>query len=111
MAKAIFYSILQSLDVMSEIAAVDYRDLPVVSTKLIKFLSLDTQVEAVDKLEVATGKLSDSIKEITKTVVAQVRSLHSARNKYNKMKKGVYAMRHRVEKLEKWCIFPSSFKF
>ena len=37
--KVIFYSTLRSLDVMRDIAAVDYTDSPVVSTELVKFLS------------------------------------------------------------------------
>ena len=59
MAKVVFYSVLCSLDVMSEISAVDYSNLPVVSTEPVKFLLLNTQVEAVDKLEEKTGELSD----------------------------------------------------
>ena len=42
MAKVIFYSVLHSLDVTNEISAVDYRDSPVVSTELVKTLSLNT---------------------------------------------------------------------
>ena len=47
-SKVIFYSVLKLLDTMSEISALDYRDSPVVSTELVKFLSLNTSVEAVD---------------------------------------------------------------
>ena len=101
MAKVIFYLVLRSLDVMSEIAAVDYRDSPVVSTKLVKFLSLNTSVEAVDKLETVTGELSESFKYITKTVTAQVKSLHSVGNKHDELKKTVEAMRRMLEKLGK----------
>ena len=92
MAKVILYSVLCSLDVNTEIAAVDYRNSPVVLTELIKFLSLNTQVEAVDKLETVTGELSDAIKEITRSVVAQVKTAHSAGNKYNELKKAVDAI-------------------
>ncbi len=41
MTKVIFYSILRSLDVMSKIGAVDYRNSPLELTKLVKFLSLN----------------------------------------------------------------------
>ena len=63
MAKVDFYSVLCSLDVMSEISAVDYSNLPVVSTEPVKFLLLNTQVEAVDKLEESTKTLLEDMKD------------------------------------------------
>ena len=62
MAKFIFYSVLKSLDVMGEIQTVDYRDSPVVSAELVKFLSLNTSVEAVDKLEEQSEKLVEDVR-------------------------------------------------
>ena len=51
MADVIFYAVLKSLDTMSEMLALGYRDLPFVFTELVKFLSLNASVEAVEKLE------------------------------------------------------------
>ena len=65
-AKVIFYCVLKSLNVMAEITAVDCRDSPVVSMKLVKFLSLNTSVKIMDKLEILTGALLNTIKNINK---------------------------------------------
>ena len=45
MAKVIFHLVLKSVDVMAEIFAVNYLNSPVVSAKLVKFLSLNTSVK------------------------------------------------------------------
>ena len=101
MAKVIFHSVLKSLDVMSEIAAVDYRDSPVVSTKLVKFLSLNTSVEAVDKLKTLTGVLLDNVKNITKDLGSNTKSLVTVGNKQDELRKVVEGLRQRIVKLEK----------
>ena len=101
MAKVIFHSVLKSLDVMSEIAAVDYRDSPVVSTELVKFLSLNTSVEAVDKLETLTGVLLDNVKDITKDLGSNTKSLVTVGNKQDELRKVVEGLRQRIVKLEK----------
>ena len=102
MAKVVFYSVLCSLDVMSEISAVDYSNLPVVSTEPVKFLLLNTQVEAVDKLEEKTGELSDFFRKIIRTVANNVMGAHTAENKHDKLKKAEDTMRCW---LEKWFCF------
>ena len=67
MAKVIYYTVLKSLNVMNNIQTADYRDFPVVSTELVKFLSLNTSVEAVDRLETVTNTLALSFGEINKS--------------------------------------------
>ena len=44
------YVVLRSLDKMPLILEQSYKDAPEVSTKLIKFLSTNASIEAVDKL-------------------------------------------------------------
>ena len=101
MAKVVFFSVLQSLDKMNDIAAMDYRDSPVVSTELVKFLSLNTSVEAVDKLEEKASDLSSSISTLTKDLAANTKSVSSVGNRADELKKIVESLRKRVEKLEK----------
>ena len=101
MSKVIFYSVLQSLDKMSEVAAADYRDSPVVSTELVKFLSLNTSVEAVDKLESKAAELTSSISTLTKDITSASKSVGSVGNKTDELKKVVESLRKRIEKLEK----------
>ena len=58
---AIFYAVLRSLDKMTQIVAQNYKDAPVVSTELVKFLSMNTSVEAVDKLTEQTATFITSL--------------------------------------------------
>ena len=51
---------------MNDIQTADYRDSPVVSTELVKFLSLNTSVEAADKLDSVTDRLSSMFGDINK---------------------------------------------
>ena len=100
MSKVIFLSVLKSLDVMSEIASLDYRDSPVVSTELVKFLSLNTAVEAVDKLESKTSDIVTNMKQVSKDIAGAQKSIMSVGNKNDELKKTVTALQKRIEKLE-----------
>ena len=99
MAKVIFYSVLKSLDVMGDIQAVDYRDSTVVSTELVKFLSLNTAVDAVDRLEERSEKLVEDVKQISTDLKLTTKSVSSVGNKGDDLKKSVDAIRKRVDKL------------
>ena len=101
MARVIFYSVLKSLDAMNDIAAVDYRDSPVVSTELVKFLSLNTSVEAVDRLEAESILNTDVLKQMGREVSAAVKATQTVGNKSDELKKVVDSFRKRIEKLEK----------
>ena len=85
---------------MSEIQALDYRDSPVVSTELVKFLSLNTSVEAVDRLEEQSESLVENVKQITKDMVQASSAVSSVGNKGDELKRAVNSTRKRVEKLE-----------
>ena len=101
MSKVIFYANLQSLDAMGKIAADDYRDSPVVSSELVKFLSLNTNVEAVDKIEAQSAELNGVVKQLNKDVTSTTKSMASIGNKADELKKVVEGLRRRIEKLEK----------
>ena len=81
-----YFKVLKSLDVMNDIASVDYRDWPIVSTELVNFLSLNTSVEAVDKLKIVTDELSDSFRDIIKNFTTQTKSLQSIGKKHDELK-------------------------
>ena len=100
MAKVVFYSVLKSLDAMSDIQAVDYRDSPVVSTELVKFLSLNTAVDAVDRLEVQSDNSVEEIKQISSDMKQASKIVSTVGNKGDELKKAVDAIRKRVDKLE-----------
>ena len=85
---------------MSDIQAVDYRDSPVVSTELVKFLSLNTAVDSVDRLEVQSEMLVDEVKQISTDLKQAVKIAGVVGNKGDELKKAVDAIRKRVDKLE-----------
>ena len=66
MSKVVFYSVLQSLDAMTEIAALDYRDPHVVSIELVKFMSLNTAIDSVNKLEEQSTEYTTNLKQLNK---------------------------------------------
>ena len=99
--KVVFYSVLKALDVMSNIAEADFRDHPVVSTELVKFLSLNTSVEAVDKLQTQSREARETIKELVKESAGSKKTLQTVANKTDEVKKVMEALKKRVEKLEK----------
>ena len=98
--KVIFYATLRSLDVMSDIAALDYTDSPVVSTELVKFLSQNTAVESVDKLVVTSAQLTTNVRELTTDMVGAKKSINSVGNLSDELKRGMENVRKRLEKLE-----------
>ena len=85
---------------MSEISSLDYRDSPIVSTELVKFLLLNTSVESVEKLERQSESFTSSFKDLSKEVTMTTKSIHSTANKADELKKVLEALRKRVDKLE-----------
>ena len=100
-AKVVFYCVLQSLDMMTEIAAVDYRDSPVVSTELVKFLSLNTAIDSVDKLEEQSADHSINLNQLNKDNNTTKTAINSVGNKTDEIKKMIENIKKRIDKLEK----------
>ena len=75
--KVVFYSTIRSLDIMGDIAAVDYTDSPVVSTELVKSLSQNTAVDSVDKLVITSAELSTSVRQLTTDMAGAKKSINS----------------------------------
>ena len=92
---------LQSLDKMVEIWDLEFKNPPVVSTELVKLLSLNTSVEAVDKLKDSTKTLIDHIKDLKKETCLNTKSTSNLGHKINVVEGKVTAISTRVAKLEK----------
>ena len=67
---------------------------------MVKFLSLNTSVEAVDRLESQSSTLKDDMKQMTKDVTTTTRAAHSVGNKRDELKKVVDSVKKRIEKFE-----------
>ena len=85
---------------MADIQALDYRDSPIVSMELVKFLSLNTAVDAVDRLEVQSDSLVEEVKQISSDMKKASNVVSTVGNKGDELKKAVDAIRKRVDKLE-----------
>ena len=98
-ARVVFYNTLRSLDVMSEISSVNFADHPAVSTELVKLLSLNTAIEAVDQLVSKKSTLETSVCQMQKDVGGAVRTITTVGNKHDTLSAQVKELTKRVNKL------------
>ena len=80
-ARVVFYNTLKSLDVMAEISAVNFLDNLSVSTELVKFLSLNTSVDAVDKLVARSSAVDSQLSTLHKDVAGSLKTVSTIGNK------------------------------
>ena len=98
--QVIFYATLRSLDRMALILSKSYRDAPAVSTELVKFLSMNTSVEAVDKLVDQSRDFQTTITTMTKTVASVSKDSGTIGNNVDKLKHEITELKKRLVKLE-----------
>ena len=96
----IFYTVLRSLDKMAVIISQHYKDAPTVSTELVKFLSMNTWVEAVDRLGEQTAGFKATIVDLTKSLAYVRKENGNFGNKNDKMSTEVNDLKRRLMKLE-----------
>ena len=114
MMEITFYGILKSLDRMEAIQKQGFKNSPIVSSELIKVLSKNTAVEAIENLNCTITNLTrDKVRlqnEITdlKTQNKALSSLaNSANNKVDQQKTNLEALKKIVSKLEAKVVWPS----
>ena len=98
-AQVVFYNTLQALDVMSEISSVNFADHPAVSTELVKFLSLNTAIDAVSQLVSKTGTMEAALGVVQKEVGGATRTITTVGNKHDILNSHVKELIKRVNKL------------
>ena len=96
----IFWATLKSLDKRAEILGYQFKNHPVVSTELVKFLSLNTSVEAVDKLTLQHISFQQEIKALKTELGAVQRNSSTNGNKVTKFSPKLTALVKRVEKIK-----------
>ena len=89
---------------MTQVVAQNYKDASLVSTELVKFLSMNTLVEAVDKLTEQTATFKTSLDEMQRKLNTVVKDCGTVGNKVDSGKNELTAFKARVLKLEnkKW---------
>ena len=98
--QVIFYAVLRSLDKMTLVVGQNYKDAPAVSTELVKFLSMNTSVEAVDRLVEQSADLKSSYADMARKVAAASNTSTTVGNNCNKLKEEVADLKKRIVKLE-----------
>ena len=96
----VFWSTLQSLDKMAEVLQYQFKNHPVVSTELVKFLSLNTSVEAVDKLTVQHTTFIKELGDFKKELREVKGNSSTNGNKVTEFGPKISALIKRVEKVE-----------
>ena len=98
-AQVVFYNTLRALDVMSKISSVNFTDHPAVSTELVKFLLLNTAIDAVDQLVLKTSSIEASLCTVQKEVSGATRTITTVGNKHDNLNTQVKELIKRVNKL------------
>ena len=95
------WAMLRSLDQMQLVQKYDFKNHPVVSSYLVKFLSMNTSVEAVDKLKESTKNLLEDVKEIKKEPGLAAKNSSTNGNKVGQFELKLNGFDNRIKKLEK----------
>lgn len=85
-AKVISYSTLKSLNVMYAIKDKHFLDVPSVLTELIKFLALNTELDAVKDLTPESRDLKSTLNELKKGIILATKAAQTTSNKVNVQK-------------------------
>lgn len=83
--KNIFWTTLRSLMVMEGIIDYDFDNHPSVRSHLLEFLSLNTQVEAVEKLTTKVKELESTNKNLAKELKGAVTAASTASNRVKEL--------------------------
>ena len=85
---------------MALILAKNYRDAPAVSTELVKSLSMNTSVEAVDKLVEQMREVLTNNTTMTKAVSSVSKDSGTIGNNVDKLKNEISELKKRLLKVE-----------
>ena len=82
-ARVVFYNKLSSSDVMGLISSMNFSNHPAMSTELVKFLLLNTLVEAVDKLTEQAESMISRVISLQRELTGVTKSNTTVGNKYD----------------------------
>ena len=85
---------------MAVILSQYYKDAPAVSTELVKLLSINTSVEAVDRLVEQVAEMKSAYGDMSRKVQGAGNTSTTVGNKTDKLKEEVADLRRRIVKLE-----------
>jgi len=100
-SKSITYASLRSLDVMMKISSVNFKNSPIITAELSKFLALNSNHEVVEKLQSKLTSLESDTSSMKKDVKGAVTAANTAANKWDSTYKSMLDdLKKRVKSLE-----------
>jgi hypothetical protein len=100
-ARTLFWASLQSMDICAGIKGNNFKNDPLVSSELVKFLAVNTGFESIDKLQREVTELKEKVLASAKAVNLAEKSAFSAANKADDLKKFCDTLVKRITTLEK----------
>jgi len=98
--KVISFSNFRSLDRMMEIYSLEFKNSPVVTAELTKFLALNTNYNAVEKLQKQMLEVTETCTKVTKEAQAATKSANTVGNTVDGVKGDIKSLLRRVKTLE-----------
>jgi hypothetical protein len=99
-AQTIFWASLRSLDLMERIQGNRFKNDPLVSSELVKFLAINTGFEAIESRTKSVADNKESIEKATKLSVSADKAAGAASNKADEGKQTLEAVIKRIVKIE-----------
>jgi len=100
-SKSITYASLRSLDLMMEIIRVNFKNSPIITAELSKFLALNTNYEAVEQVQKKLVAIESEHASMKKDVKSAVSAANTAGNKWNSTLKPQFEdFKKRIRSLE-----------
>jgi len=82
-SKAITYASLRSLDLMMDISQVNFKNSPIITAELSKYLALNTNYEAVEQVQKKLATIESENTSMKKEVKSAVSAANTAGNKWD----------------------------
>jgi hypothetical protein len=99
-ARTIFWASLRSLDIMERIQGNHFKNDPLVSSELVKFLAINTGFEAIESLTKTVADNKESIDKAAKQCASAEKAAGVAANKADEGKRTLDAALKRIIKIE-----------
>ena len=99
-SKTVAYAYLRSLDLMVEIEKLEFRNSPIITAELSKFLALNSNFESVETLQKEVKSMNEGISKAVKEAASAVKSAGTVGNSVDKLQKEAVTLSKRVKTLE-----------
>jgi len=99
-AKAVSYAHFRSLDLMTKVDVLEFKNSPIVTAELAKFLALNSSFESVEKLQSNVTDMTDKISKAVKEANTATKSASTVGNSVDGIKVELKGIVKRLKTLE-----------